>query len=56
MAGKDKEPDLVKKTKLFRFTPDTIRRLKIAARKAGRSETIYVEDALKERLKKDGIE
>jgi hypothetical protein len=45
----------MKQSKLFRFTPDTIRRLKDAAEKAGMSETVYVELALKDRLKKDGI-
>jgi hypothetical protein len=50
-----KKTRIMKRAKLFRFTPETIRRLQIAADKAGMSETVYVELALKERLKKDGI-
>jgi hypothetical protein len=46
---------LDKKAKHFRFTPETIRKLSEAAAKEGVSETVYVELALKDRFKKDGI-
>lgn len=44
-----------KKTKSLRFTPETFRKLKEASVKQGVSETVYVELALKDRFKKDGI-
>jgi hypothetical protein len=47
---------LNKKPKMFRLTPATVRRLKEAAVKAGRSESVYVEDTLKVQFRKDGIE
>lgn len=40
----------------FRFTADLKRRLKKAARKAGMTKTAYIEAALEEQFKKDGIE
>jgi hypothetical protein len=51
----DNAADLTKKPKMFRLTPPTIRRLKEATIQAGRSESVYVEDALKAQFKKDGI-
>ncbi len=45
-----------KKPKTFRFTPETIGKLKRATIKNGVSETVYVELALKTQFKKDGIE
>jgi hypothetical protein len=56
MAKKDEKPKRVKITKVFRFMPDTDRRLKAAVNKTGLSETAYVELALKAQLRKDGIE
>ena len=44
-----------KKTKTLRFTPETFRMLREASLKQGVSETVYVELALKDRFKKDGI-
>lgn len=61
MPKKQKKPapdsaeGTVKKPKMFRLTPPTIRRLKEATIQAGRSESVYVEDALKAQFKKDGI-
>lgn len=55
MAKQKDSPKLVKKSKLFRFTPDTIRRLAEASAKAGMSETVYAELALKAQFKKDAI-
>jgi predicted HicB family RNase H-like nuclease len=46
---------LGKKPKNLRFTPETIRKLKIAAQKEGVSETVYVEKALRAQFRKDGI-
>ena len=45
-----------KTPKLLRFTEDTVRRLQEAAAKAGMSEAVYAEIALKAQFKKDGIE
>jgi hypothetical protein len=47
---------LGKKPKNLRFTPETIRKLRIAAHKDGTSETVYVEKALRNQFRKDGIE
>ena len=44
-----------KKPKTFRLTPQTIRKLKEATISNGISETAYVELALKEQFKKNGI-
>jgi hypothetical protein len=49
------DPEM-KTPKMFRLTPGTVRKLKDAARKAGRSESVYVEDALKGQFRKDPIE
>jgi hypothetical protein len=46
---------IVKKGKLLRLTLESIRRLKVAAQKAGMSENVYTETALKAQFKKDGI-
>jgi hypothetical protein len=40
----------------FRFTPETVRKLAVAAREYGMSKTAYAELALKERFKKDDIQ
>jgi hypothetical protein len=40
----------------LRFTPETIRRLGVAARKYGMSRTAYTELALQDRFKKDGVQ
>jgi hypothetical protein len=44
-----------KRPKNLRFTPETLRKLKQASAEQGVSETVYVELALKDRFKKDGI-
>jgi hypothetical protein len=44
-----------KKAKNLRFTPETLRKLKEASSREGVSETVYVELALKDRFRKDGI-
>ena len=44
-----------KQAKHFRLTPETVRRLKEATAQEGVSETVYVELALKDRFKRDGI-
>jgi predicted HicB family RNase H-like nuclease len=44
-----------KKPMTFRFTPETVRKLDAAAIQEGMSMTSYVELALKDRFKKDGI-
>jgi hypothetical protein len=46
---------LDKKPKNMRLTPETIRKLKEASRRQGVSEAVYVELALKDRFRKDGI-
>jgi predicted DNA-binding protein len=40
---------------MFRLLPDIVRRLKIAADRRGWSKTTYVQEAIREMLKKDGI-
>jgi hypothetical protein len=45
-----------KKTKSLRFTPETFKKLRAASIKAGVSETVYVELALKAQFKKDGVQ
>jgi hypothetical protein len=45
-----------KKPKTLRFTPETIRKLRIAASQQGVSETVYVELALRDRFRKDSIQ
>jgi predicted DNA-binding protein len=52
---KDLPPPPVKETQIFRLLPETVRRLKIAANRRGWSKTTYVEAAIQEKLKKDGI-
>jgi hypothetical protein len=52
----DDKTKLNKVPKMFRLTPGTVRKLKDAALKAGRSESVYVEDALKVQFKREGIE
>ncbi len=47
---------LNKKPQHFRLTPDTVRRLEVAARQDGMSKTVVVELALKAHFKKLGIE
>jgi hypothetical protein len=44
-----------KRPKNLRFTAETLRKLKQASAEQGVSETVYVELALKDRFKKDGI-
>jgi len=44
-----------KRPKTFRLTPETNRKLKEATIRNGMSETTYVELALKDRFKNDGI-
>jgi len=44
-----------KKSQNYRFSPETIRKLELAARKLQISKTTYTELALKERFDKDGI-
>jgi hypothetical protein len=55
-ATSENRKKLNKKPKMFRLPPDTIRKLDIAAHKAGMSESVYVDLALKAQLKKDGVE
>jgi predicted HicB family RNase H-like nuclease len=45
-----------KKPKMFRLQPDTSQLLVKAAAKAGLSQSVYVEQTLRARFKKDGIE
>jgi predicted HicB family RNase H-like nuclease len=45
-----------KKPKMFRLQPDTAQLLVKAAAKAGLSQSVYVEQTLRARFKKDGIE
>jgi hypothetical protein len=53
---KKKEQDAKTKTpKLLRFTENTVERLRVAAAKAGMSEAVYTEQALKAQFKKDRI-
>ena len=47
--------DTKKLTHTFRLSPETARRLASAARATERSKTAYVEFALKNQFKKDGI-
>jgi hypothetical protein len=47
---------IAKTPKLLRLTDETVRRLAQAAAKAGMSESVYTDQALKDRFKKDGIE
>jgi hypothetical protein len=54
-AIKDGVSDTNKKSQTFRFSLATIRKLGIAASETGRSRTAYVEFALKNQFKKDGI-
>ena len=42
--------------KNYRFTPETVRKLTIAARKEDVTETAYIETALRVAFRKDGIE
>jgi predicted HicB family RNase H-like nuclease len=44
-----------KRPKNLRFTPETLRKLAAAASREGVSETVYVELALKDRFRKDGL-
>jgi predicted DNA-binding protein len=46
---------LGKQSQNFRLTPETIRRLGVAARQHGMSKAVYVELALIDRFKKDSI-
>jgi len=52
---KDLPPAPAKETQVFRLLPDIVRRLKIAADRRGWSKTTYVQEAIREMLKKDGI-
>jgi hypothetical protein len=52
---KDLPPAPIKETQIFRLLPETVRRLKIAANQRGWSKTTYVEAAIQEKLKKDGL-
>jgi len=47
---------LGKQSQNFRLTPETIRKLGVAARQYGASKAVYVEIALKAQFKKDGID
>jgi hypothetical protein len=44
-----------KKPQNFRFTPETIRKLGVAADQYGMSRTAYAELALQDRFKKDRV-
>jgi predicted DNA-binding protein len=46
---------LGKQPQNFRLTPETIRKLDVAARQYGASKAVYVEMALKAQFKKDGV-
>ena len=54
-SSESSESDPVKTPQNFRLTPETVRKLEVAAREYGMSKTVYVELALKDRFKKDGI-
>lgn len=45
-----------RKSTTFRLTEDDIRKLKVAALRAGLNKTVYVLLALREKFKKDGVE
>jgi hypothetical protein len=55
-AARSEKVERTKKPQNFRFTPETIRRLGVAARKYGMSRTAYTELALQDRFKKDGVQ
>ena len=44
-----------KETQIFRLMPDVVRNLKLAADRRGWSKTTYVQEAIREMLKKDGF-
>jgi hypothetical protein len=52
----DETSDENKQPQTFRFSIETIRKLAVAARETSRSKTAYVEFALKNQFRKDGIE
>jgi predicted transcriptional regulator len=52
---KEVRDETKKQTHTFRLSPETVRRLASAARASERSKTAYVEFALKNQFKKDGI-
>jgi hypothetical protein len=45
-----------KKAKNMRFTPETIRKLELASQKEGVSQTVYVEKALRNQFRRDGVQ
>jgi hypothetical protein len=45
-----------KKAKTIWLSPDVVRRLKKASEAEGMSQSIYVEQTLRARFKKDGVE
>jgi hypothetical protein len=55
--GKEKKPGPVrrKRSQNYRFSPQTIHRLALAARRLQLSKTAYTELALQERFERDGI-
>jgi len=46
----------VKQRVTFRLFPEDVRKLRLASERAGWSQTIYLQTALRERFKKDKIE
>jgi hypothetical protein len=54
-AARSEKVERTKKPQNFRFTPETIRKLAVAASKYGMSRTAYTELALQDRFKRDQI-
>jgi hypothetical protein len=52
---KKKNRKTAKKLKAFRLTPDAVDQLATAAEDLGMSETVYVEQALREKFKRDRV-
>ena len=56
MAKKEEKAKLTKEVKTIWLSSDVVRRLKEASKAEGMSQSIYVEQTLRARFKKDGIE
>jgi hypothetical protein len=56
MARKEEKAKSSKKVKTIWLSPDVVRRLKKASEAEGVSQSIYVEQTLRARFKKEGIE
>jgi hypothetical protein len=56
MVKKEEKAKSTKEVKTIWLSPDIVRRLKKASQMEGMSQSIYVEQTLRTRFKKDGIE